>query len=59
MLSVKQWTRRAADAARRAAGYQGDPPADGSAQGDNPEGVAVVDPARLFTTVAGPTAGGA
>jgi hypothetical protein len=46
--------RGAADAARRAAGEQGDPPADGSAQGDDPEGVAVVDAARLFTAVAGP-----
>ena len=46
--------RGAADAARRAAGEQGDPPADGSAQGDDPEGVVVVDAARLFTAVAGP-----
>ena len=46
--------RGAADAARRAAGEQGDPPADGSAQGDDPEGVVVVDAARLFTGVAGP-----
>jgi hypothetical protein len=53
VVSVKQWTE-AADTARRAAGEQGDPPADGSAQGDNPEGVAVVDAARLFTAVAGP-----
>jgi hypothetical protein len=46
--------RGAADAARRAAGEQGDPPADGSARGDDPEGVVVVDAARLLTVVAGP-----
>ena len=46
--------RGAADAARRAAGDQGDPPAEGSAQGDDPEGVAVVDAAPLLTAVAGP-----
>jgi hypothetical protein len=45
--------RGAADAARRAAGEQGDPPADGSARGDDPGGVVVVDAARLFTVVAG------
>ena len=46
--------RGAADAARQASGDHGDPPADGSAQADDPEGVVVVDAARLFTAVAGP-----
>jgi len=54
MLSVKQRTEGRRMRVRRAAGEQGDPRADGSAQGDDPEGVAVVDAARLFTAVAGP-----
>jgi hypothetical protein len=54
VLDVKQWTEgRRMQPVERPASRE-DPPAAGSAQGDDPEGVVVVDDARLFTAVAGP-----
>ena len=52
MVSMKQWTegRRSPSSGRRAGRSAG----GRSVQRDDPEGVAGIDAARLFTTVAGP-----